>query len=109
MFNNKALITGRANVFIQTFTLGLNIVPPRKMLYMCDPGGNSLKTNSEIIAVKKGKDNKKAPIEHNGCERPLLHTQHEKIHSGMKKYKPDQVRKDRHQDEDLILHYTFKL
>ncbi|KAL4680768.1 hypothetical protein H8959_022709 [Pygathrix nigripes] len=86
-FSNETLITERENVFGRTLNLGMNSVPSRKMPYKCNPGGNSLKTNSEVIVAKKSKENRKIPDEYNGFGKPLLHTKHEKSHSGMKNYR----------------------
>ncbi|MBZ3872999.1 Zinc finger protein 334 [Sciurus carolinensis] len=107
-FNSKTLITERMNAFGKTYTLGMNLVPSRKIPYKCDPGGNSLKTNSEVIAAKKSEENEKVPDEHSGCQKALLHAKHVKSHSGVKKCNYNQAIEAGSQEEDLILHQNIQ-
>ncbi|KAI2595171.1 zinc finger protein 334, partial [Homo sapiens] len=102
-FSNKTLITERENVFGKTLNLGMNSVPSRKMPYKCNPGGNSLKTNSEVIVAKKSKENRKIPDGYSGFGK------HEKSHLGMKKYRYNPMRKASNQNENLILHQNIQI
>lgn len=87
----------------KTFNLGKNSVPLRKITYKYDPCVNNLKTNSEVIVANESYF-KKVPDKYSECGKPLLHSAHEKNHSGMEKYKYNPIRKARSQNEDLTLH-----